>query len=78
LIVKNSLVTAMEFSRCARNRVRPTRKTDPMKLHNPSGQELHSPVSQNSTAFVEVDVVLGEPGAGRLIACHRLAWRLPE
>jgi hypothetical protein len=24
LIVKNSLVTAMEFSRCARNQVRPT------------------------------------------------------
>jgi hypothetical protein len=24
LIVKNSLVTAMEFSRCARNRIRPT------------------------------------------------------
>jgi len=24
LIVKNSLVTAMEFSRCARTRVRPT------------------------------------------------------
>src|SRR5580765_4387919 len=45
LIVKNSLVTAMEFSRCTRNRIRPTRKPGT------------SPVSQNSTAFVEVDVI---------------------
>jgi hypothetical protein len=42
-----------------------------MRLHNPSGQELHSPVSQNSTAFVEVDVVLGEPGSGTAEAIYR-------
>ena len=49
---------AMEFSRCARARARPTEK-------HPSSR----PVSQNSTARdkadVEVDVLLGEPGAGR-------------
>src|SRR5271169_2921727 len=44
LIVKTSLVTAMEFSRCAR--VFPAQ---------PKGRL--APVSQNSTAFVEVDVV---------------------
>src|ERR1700749_3187780 len=30
LIVKNSLITAMKFSRCARNRVRPTEKARDM------------------------------------------------
>src|SRR4029079_3833667 len=44
LIVKNTLCTAMEFSRCARTRVRPARESRPP-----------GPVSQNSTAFdVEV------------------------
>ena len=56
LIVKNSLVTAMEFSRCARTACRPTEKSRPLLL-------AAGPVSQNSTAFVEVDVVLGEPGS---------------
>ena len=50
MIVKNSLVTAMEFSRCARTLVRPVERP------------AVTPVSQNSTAFVEVDVVLGELG----------------
>ena len=62
LIVKNSLVTAMEFSRCARTDVRPTRD-DRLRL-------TAGPVSQNSTAFVEVDVVLGEPGS-RTARSHR-------
>src|SRR6476620_8261383 len=42
LIVKNTLCTAMEFSRCAR---------DGLALPEKAGQ---GPVSQNSTAFVEV------------------------
>jgi len=49
LIEKNSLVTAMEFSRCARS-------------CPPCKSDRQRPVSQNSTAFVEVDVVLGELG----------------
>jgi hypothetical protein len=48
LIMKNSLVTAMEFSRCTRI--------------GSARREPARPVSQNSTAFVEVDVVLGELG----------------
>ena len=50
--------------------IRPTGKT-----------RAHGSVSQNSTAFVEVDVVLGEPGNrtavlhARLGQCHLLAWR---
>src|SRR5207342_2720832 len=43
LIMKNSLVTAMEFSRCTRI--------------GSARREPARPVSQNSTAFVEVDVV---------------------
>jgi hypothetical protein len=35
------------------------------------------PVSQNSTAFVEVDIVLGELG-GRTAEAIELAERLPE
>jgi hypothetical protein len=50
LIVKNSLVTAMEFSRCARTSVRQTRTP------SSAANSRHGPVSQNSTAFVEVDV----------------------
>jgi len=59
LIVKNSLVTAMEFSRCARTHVRLAERP------------AVAPVSQNSTAFVEVDVVLGEPGSGTAEAIDR-------
>ena len=65
LIVKNSLVTAMEFSRCTRNQVRPTERAGLIL----SGE--HGPVFQNSTAFVEVDVVLGEPGSGTAEAINR-------
>ena len=54
LIEKNTCVAAMEFSRCAR--VAP-----PYENGRPRG-----PVSQNSTAYeTSVDVVLGEPVAGR-------------
>jgi hypothetical protein len=49
LIVKNTVVAAMEFSRCAAG--------DPAKRAAGS-----RPVSQNSTAiYAEVDVVLGDP-----------------
>jgi hypothetical protein len=49
LIVKNTVVAAMEFSRCAAG--------DPA-IEIPDAR----PVSQNSTAIhVEVDVVLGDP-----------------
>src|ERR1700733_14493711 len=56
LIMKNSLVTAMEFSRCARSW---SATTEPPAA---------GPVSQNSTAFVEVDVVLGELGNRTAVA----------
>jgi hypothetical protein len=46
LIMKNTVVAAMEFSRCARL---------------PAEKPAEGPVSQNSTAWnVEVDVLLGE------------------
>jgi len=69
LIVKNSLVTAMEFSRCARNQVRPTERAGLMLAS--CSQREHGPVFQNSTAFVEVDVVPGEPGSGTAEAINR-------
>jgi hypothetical protein len=51
LIVKNSLVTAMKFSRCAR-------------IKSALNENHLATVSQNSAAivlFVELDVDLGEP-----------------
>jgi hypothetical protein len=60
---KNSgvLDVAMEFSRCTRARARPTEKYCAASAGT---------VSQNSAArfSVEVDIVLGEPVAGRIAA----------
>jgi hypothetical protein len=53
LIVKNTVVAAMEFSRCNANA---------SKSHASERGPVLRPVSQNSTAWnVEVDVVLGDP-----------------
>src|SRR6516165_163747 len=53
---------AMEFSRSTRARARPAKKAGPLQFG------MQSPVSQNSTAYeTSVDVVLGEPVAGRLL-----------
>src|SRR6202051_2632995 len=66
LIVKNSLVTAMEFSRCARNQSAQPRNTGCIALKTARA----APVSQNSTAFVEVDVILGELGNRTAVAIY--------
>jgi hypothetical protein len=65
---KEHVFAAMEFSRCARARARPTRDTPPLPgIQGKSTPVIPTtePVSQNSTACeladVEVDVLLGDP-----------------
>ena len=53
MIVKNTVVAAMEFSRCNANA---------SKSHASKRGPVLRPVSQNSTAInAEVDIVLGDP-----------------
>ncbi len=63
LIVKNSLLAAMEFSRCARIAFRPTRDAGRGPVSQNSTAIVRTPVPDFSLAwahFIEVDVDLGE------------------